>query len=51
MCGVFPAGFMCQVFFPGTRVILNACAFLLTLTGADAVRPELPGIPAARAAP
>lgn len=25
--------------------------FLLTLTGADAVRPELPGIPAARAAP
>lgn len=50
-CAAFSRQLFTHQVFPGVRVILTACAFLLTLTGADAVRPELPGIPAARAAP
>lgn len=49
MCCVFPA--VLRTRFPGVRANLRVCAFLLTLNGADAVRSELPGIPAAHAAP
>lgn len=47
-CG-FPA--VLRTGFLPVRVVASARAFLLTLCGADAARPELPAIPAAPAAP